>query len=86
MGTRFFIYVIACVLSFANLFWLGDTKPFQLVLFTMIFNILAALLAWHGFLIEDDKGTLKFQVICWTICALIWMSMFMTHPGFTLLQ
>lgn len=79
--TRLIIYIIACVTSFANLFWLGADKPFQLVLITMIFNILAAIFAWSGLLKNQNESKYEnhpFQVFCWTMSALIWISIFMS--------
>ena len=78
---RIFTYLIACCFSIANLFYLKTQSPFQLLFFSMVFNVLAGVMSIQAYL-NDDKisktENLKFNMFCWIVCAILWTFRFLS--------
>jgi len=78
---RSITYLLAGGFAVANLFYLTTQSPYQLLFFTMVFNVLAGAMSWQAYINNDKitpKENLKLNLFCWTFCAIIWFVRFLS--------
>jgi len=67
---KLLLYFCACICSILVLFY--NPTPFNLVVLTAFLCCASAITSWKEFTnTQENRGVIKFQVICWTLSAVL---------------